>query len=85
MSFSWLLGVWLQPIYKKLMDFARPSTQGRNLGYLRKKEYQSFVTFALEQKKSVRRTSFDKKMLIDEAFSCRRAVSYRFGATHTCS
>ncbi|MCP4141398.1 MAG: hypothetical protein GY755_14135 [Chloroflexi bacterium] len=36
-----------------------------------------------EQERSVRRTFFDKKMLIDKCFACRRADSHRFGATHT--
>ena len=41
-------------------------------------------TFAFEQEKRVRRTNFDKKMLIDKHFDYRRADSHRSGATHAC-
>ena len=46
--------------------------------------FQTSRAFGFKREKRVRRTNFDKKMLIDKHFVCRRAYSHRFGATHAC-
>ena len=46
------------------------------------RDFIFFGAFVQFHEACVRRTNFDKKMLIDKNFTCRRADSHRFGAPH---